>query len=339
MLMQENSLYKAIYNLGSVKDMAKKLGVQREHIYAWIKGISNIPLEYALQIDYLTGGEIHWKELVPLHIVQRLKHLTLVLPKFDLPPCELVYVSIERIQYSKLYSCLIKLEPDPLSLNKKRPICIDSDNVLIFGDETLCFYKQHHKRTLPAWRISLADLAEGHYDSALFIKNFFISERVAIGIALEKFIGKRQGQRNDLKNKTTKMKQKIKKEGISCRLMQDAAQVYIKNYGKLRQLIANRLGFGSHFTYLSAKKIKLYGSELLIACVDRKELAISTAARLSKLSISEQNKVLAQSKKDIIKKAFEIGRACCSNKLSVNSKFTLNEEKHALSNVRCQNLV
>lgn len=337
--MQENSLYKAIYNLGSVKDMAKKLGIQREHIYAWIKGVSKIPLEYALQIDYLTGGEIHWKELVPLHIVQRLKHLTLVLPKFDLPPCELVYVSIERIQYSRSYPCLIKSDQDPLSLNKTRPICIDSNNALIFGDETLHFYKQYHKRTLPAWRISLADLAEGQYDQALFVKNFFISERVAIGIALEKFIGKRQGQRNDLKNKTTKLTEAIEKEGISCKLMQHSAQVCMKKYGRLRQLIASRLGFGSHFTYLSAKKIKLYGSKLLIAYVDRKELAISTAARLSKVAISEQNKILAQSKKEIIKKAFEISKDFCSNELSVNSKFTLNEEKHALSNVRCQNLV
>ena len=325
--MKENSLYKAIYNLGSVKDMAKKLGIQREHIYAWIKGISNIPLEYALQIDYLTGGEIHWKELVPIHIVQRLKHLTLVLPKVDLPPCELVYVSIERIQHFGSYLCLIKSEKDPLSLNKKRPICIDSDNALIFGDKTLCFYRQHHKRTIPAWRVSLADLAKGHYDPALFVKNFFISERVAIGIALEKFIGKRQGQRNDLKNKAVYEAESTKKDQISYKLMQHATQVSLKSGNNLRQLVANRLGFGSHFTYLSAKKIKLNGSEQLIARIDQKELAISTADRLSKLSINEQNQVLTKSKKEIIKKAFDIRSACCANKLAMNSKFMLNKEK------------
>ena len=258
--MQENSLYKAIYNFGSVKEMAKKLGIQREHIYAWIKGVSKIPLEYALQIEYLTGGEIHWKELVPFHVVQRLRRLTLVLPKFDLPPCELVYVSMERIQCSRPYPCFMPSENDPLSLNKKRPICIDSDNALIFGEETLRFYQQHHKRTVPAWRISLSDLAEGHYDQALFIKNFFISERVAIGIALENFLGKRQGQRNDLKNKTMRVTKAIKKEEVAYKLMQHAAQVYIEKHGKRRQLVANRLGFGSHFTYLSAKKIKLHGS-------------------------------------------------------------------------------
>jgi DNA-binding transcriptional regulator YdaS (Cro superfamily)/transposase len=338
--MKENSLYKAIYNLGSVKDMAKKLGIQREHIYAWIKGVSKVPLEYALQIDYLTGGEIHWKELVPFHVVQRLRHLTLALPKFDLPPCELVYVSIERIHCCSTYRGFTQSENDPLSINKKRPICIDSDNSLIFGDKTLNFYQQHHKRTIPAWRISLTDLAEGHYDQELFVKNFFISERVSVGIALEKFLGKRQGQRNDLKNKSMQMIESMKKEAVSCKLVQHAAQVYLKKGSNLRQLVASRLGFGSHFTYLSAKKIKLYGSELLMRYVDGKSLAISTAARLSKLSLTEQNKILAQKKKDIIKKAFEVNSSYCANKLSVSAQFNPNnEEKHALSNVRCQNLV
>ncbi|WP_218814674.1 YdaS family helix-turn-helix protein [Rickettsiella endosymbiont of Dermanyssus gallinae] len=330
--MQENSLYKAIYNLGSVKDMSKKLGIQREHIYAWIKGVSKIPLEYALQIDYLTGGEIDWKELVPFHVVQRLRHLTLVLPKFDLPPCELVYVSIERIKCAKAHTYLIQSENDPLLLNKKRPICIDSDNSLIFGEQTLSFYKQHHKRTIPAWRISLADLAEGCYEQELFIRAFFISERVAIGIALENFLGKHQGQRNDLKNKKISALEPIKEE-ISSKLMQHSAQVCLKNFGKLRALVASRLGFGSHFTYLSAKKIKSNGSEQLIARVDQKELAISTAARLSKLSIAEQNTILTQSKKNIIKKAFEIGRVCCSNELSLHAKSTSNEENHVLSKI------
>lgn len=337
--MKENSLYKAIYHLGSVKVMAKKLGIQREHIYAWIKGISQIPLEYALQIDYLTNGEIHWKELVPFHVVQRLRHLTFTLKKLDLPPCELVYVSIERIQSAVLFSDLSKTDSDPLLLNKKRPICIDSDNYLIFGDETLNLYRQHHKKTIPAWRIALSDLAEGHYDQELFIKRFFISERVSIGIALENFLGKHQGQRNDLKNKTLLTTETTSKEEISCKLMQHDAQVSLKKTSNLRQRVANRLGFGSHFTYMNAKKIKLHGSELLIARVDCKELAISTAARLIKLSVTEQNEILSKSKKNIIKKAFEIGRSCCSNEPSANSQFTSNEAKHALSNVRCQNLV
>lgn len=83
--MQEAMLDKAIYNLGSVKHTAKKLGIHREHIYTWLKGVSKIPLEYALQIEFLTRGEINWKDLVPFHIVQRLRHLTIRLPKYDAP--------------------------------------------------------------------------------------------------------------------------------------------------------------------------------------------------------------------------------------------------------------
>lgn len=122
--MQEAMLDKAIYSLGSVKHMAKKLGIHREHIYAWIKGVSRIPLEYALQIEYLTGGEINWKDLVPFHIVQRLKHLTLRLPKFDLPPCELVYVALERIKSEK-FILFITEEDKSIPLHKQRPICVD----------------------------------------------------------------------------------------------------------------------------------------------------------------------------------------------------------------------
>lgn len=337
--MQENSLHKAIYNLGSVKAMAKKLGIQREHIYAWIKGISKIPLEYALQIDYLTGGEIHWKELVPFHIVQRLKHLALIVPKFDLPPCELVYVSLERIQCSDLQGDLIGADNDSFSLNKQRPICVDSENKLIFGEKTLYFYKQQHKRTIPTWRISLYDLAKGNYEPELFIKNFFISERVAIGVALEKFLGKRQGQRNDLKNKMKKLEALVSKDKIHTSLMQHSAEVRKRKGFNLRQLIAKRLGFASHFTYQSAKKVKINGSIKLIACVDQHELAISTAARLSKLSRVDQNKILIQPKKNVIQYASEKKPGNCCE-LSISSQSTsINEESHALSNVRRQNLV
>ena len=130
--MQEAMLDKAIYSLGSVKHMAKKLGIHREHVYAWIKGVSKIPLEYALQIEYLTGGEINWKDLVPFHIVQRLKHLTLRLPKFDLPPCELVYVAIERIKSEKCVRYLSPSKTNRFRLHKQRPICLDEENSVDF---------------------------------------------------------------------------------------------------------------------------------------------------------------------------------------------------------------
>jgi DNA-binding transcriptional regulator YdaS (Cro superfamily) len=283
--MQEAMLDKAIYNLGSVKHMARKLGVHREHIYAWIKGISKIPLEFALQIECLTGGEINWKDLVPFHIVQRLKHLTLCLPKFDLPPCELVYVAIERIKSTKP-EVIINKSDEMFLLYKQRPICLDQENTLIFGDKTFALYKFKLKKTIPAWRLSLIELANGNYSSELFVKNFLISERVATGIALERFLGNRQGYRTDLVKKSqhliTKKRNITSKINLKIPLRNIHAEVLAEKNGPMRQLIANRLGFGSHFTYQNAKKIKLYGNTELIDQVDRQKLSISKAANFLK---------------------------------------------------------
>lgn len=281
--MQEAMLDKAIYNLGSVKRMAKKLGIHREHIYAWIKGVSKIPLEYALQIEYLTGGEINWKDLVPFHIVQRLKHLTLRLPQFDLPPCELVYVAIERIKF-QIYAPDMAYQDQSIPLHKQRPICLDEENTLIFGGKNFYLYKSHAKKTIPAWRISLADLANGYYSSELFVKNFLVSERVEIGIALENFLGTRQGYRSDLekiKNQTIAIKRKkiMPKTMQKSSLMNEDAQVIQKKRIPLRQLIAQRLGFGSHFTYQNAKKIKNFGELTLLGEVDQQKISISKAAK------------------------------------------------------------
>lgn len=275
--MQEVMLDKAIDSLGSIKHLARKLGIHREHVYAWIKGVSKIPLEYALQIDYLTGGEIPWKDLVPFHIVQRLKHLNLQLPKFDLPPCELVYVNLERITPKKPE--LISEEETIIPLHKHRSICVDQQNKLIFGEKIFYLYQYHNKKTIPAWRISLADLANGHYSSELFIKNFLISERVDIGIALEKFLGSRQGYRTDLV-KLKNLDDPNKKQTKKLRLVNKAAQVSLQKRLPLRQLIANRLGFGSHFTYQNAKKIRLLANIELIEKVDQQVISISKAKKL-----------------------------------------------------------
>lgn len=320
--MQEDTLHKVIDNLGSVKQLAKKLGIHREHVYAWIKGVSQIPLEYALQIEYLTGGEIHWKDLVPFHIVQRLKHLTLLLPKFDLPPCELVYVAIERIKPFR--QPVTFQEQNVIPLYKERPICVDSENTLIFGEKTLHAYKNHAKRTIPAWRLSLVDLASGHYTSELFVKNFFVSERVAIGIALERFLGNRQGFRSDLAEKEKNQVIKDNNRDLDSQkkdaLVNNAAQVASKKRLTLRQIIADRLGFGSHFTYQNAKKIKLMGNQELITQVDQGQLSISKAAKLVRFYDSKNNNLSLHKKNKEINS--ETSKELAD--LKINSQFVFN---------------
>lgn len=170
-------------------------------------------------------------------------------------------------------------------LHKQRPIYVDEANTLIFGEKSFYLYQCHAKRTIPAWRLSLAELANGHYNSELFVKNFLISERVAIGMALEKFLGNRQGYRSDLdpikkQAESSKKRNTNEKDNKKTRLMNKHAQVSHEKRMPLRQLIANCLGFGSHFTYQSAKKIKIYASDELIDQVDQQKISISKAAKL-----------------------------------------------------------
>jgi DNA-binding transcriptional regulator YdaS (Cro superfamily) len=343
--MQEVMLRKAIYSFGSVKELAKKLGVHREHIYAWIKGISKIPLEHALQIEYLTQGEIHWKDLVPLHVVQRLKHLTLLLPKSDLPPCELVYVSIGRIKCSNgdfLTNPTQSIHSDEgdklFSLYERRPICLDKENNIIFGEQTVVAYQKRVKKTIPAWRISLLGLANGHYSTELFLKSFTVSERVAIGMALEKFLGNRQGYRSDLARKKKLMKTKKSEKTLNKPLLDgplnNYAEVILKKLST-RQLVANRLGFGSHFTYQNAKKIKSQGSIELIEQVDRGELSIYKGASFCKLSRTKENNSLLEPQKACHKSSHEKARSSNLDVLTTNSKLSSSNKKdYLLSEVR-----
>jgi hypothetical protein len=145
--------------------------------------------------------------------------------------------------------------------------------------------------------------ARTYDDQELLLKNFLISERVSMGLALEKFLGKRQRQGNDLKLAEQSASDVLKKEITSSKLMQPAAQVVVKRKGRVPQFIARNLGFASHFTYLSAKKIKRQGIPALIDSVDQKELAIPSAVRFIKFSTAEQEELLNHHQKNLLKKA------------------------------------
>ena len=108
-----------------------------------------------------------------------------------------------------------------------------------------------------------------------------------MGIALEKWLGKRQGQRTDRQS-----------------LVQNSA--HVQSGKKTRDLIAELLGFGSHFTYQEAKKIKSLSAPALIDAVDKASLSISTAALLTKLPQKEQTQVLVFSIKEVISIASQL---------------------------------
>ena len=94
------------------------------------------------------------------------------------------------------------------------------------------------------------------------LKSFTPSERVAIGLAVEAELGKRQGQRTDL---------------AGGGLVQNFAQV--EPGQKTRAIAADKAGFGNAETYRQAKAVVEQGSPELVAAMDSGAIAVSTAAR------------------------------------------------------------
>jgi hypothetical protein len=91
-------------------------------------------------------------------------------------------------------------------------------------------------------------------------KDFTPSERVAIGKALEAYLGNRQGERTDKK------------------LPDNYPEV---QQGKeTREIAAEKAGFGSDFTYRQAKKIVDHAEPVLVDAVDAGALSISQAAKV-----------------------------------------------------------
>ena len=103
-------------------------------------------------------------------------------------------------------------------------------------------------------------------------QDFTVSERVAIGLAVEKEIGNRQGQRTD-------------------KLSQNFGQVEKK---KTYHIAAEKAGFSNPETYRQAKKVAENGIHDLVKAVDVGEVAVSRAAQIAKLPPDVQAEVVSK---------------------------------------------
>lgn len=246
--MREITLRKIIRYFGSITKMANKIGVSRATIYRYLDG-SSIPPDIAFRIETKSKGEFNYKALIPWKVKYNLE--------LDTFPSTLMHLPLK---------CIIIPEEIPyftdqknLSIHEHRAICVDENNQLIYGLESIETSKKHDKKTVLAWRLSLLDLQNGKYEIDNLKKTFDLIERTAIGIALEKYLGERRG-RNNVGNFP-----------------------HLKGI-KTRVLVATLLCLGNdkHFRYL--KQILQSGNIGLIKQVRQKELSISKAANLIKVT-------------------------------------------------------
>ncbi len=280
--MLVNSLKKVINYFGSTTKVARALGTQQQSVSDWYRGRSEVPLDIALHLGLLMHGEVHWKDFVPFEIAYRLKDLCLSLKEAGAYPCELTHILTNRINVPESLKSIKTIEKNPSATD--RPPCINDDYTLIFGYEAFSKHQKNNKKTIPCWKLSLENLAEGNYVASDLVKAFLISERVAVGIALEAFIGKHQGYRTDL--------QKNKQNG-------DFEQGLREKFPEVKEkrtlaIVAYLLGFGDNHRkiYEQAKNVFQLGCYELIELVDQKKLVISKAAKLAKLSHEEQKRKL-----------------------------------------------
>ena len=144
-----------------------------------------------------------------------------------------------------------------------QPIGITKDKELVFGYRRLCACMMLGYEEIEATIIDVPSIIEGEYIENTFRKNFTISERVAIGLALEQGMGERRGGNygNQYSAKTQK------KAGSQNELS-----------GKeTREIASGVAGFGSRENYRKAKLIIEKGTPELIAKVDSGKIKIGAA--------------------------------------------------------------
>lgn len=114
-------------------------------------------------------------------------------------------------------------------------------------------------------------------------QDFTVSERVAIGKALEAELGSRRGQRSDLERPEN-----------------------FPEVGDTRDIAAKSAGFGNGKTYEQAKQVIADGAPALVSAVDRGDMAVSLAAAVTQLPDEQKQAVISAPPESIREVAREV---------------------------------
>ena len=126
-----------------------------------------------------------------------------------------------------------------------------------------------------------------------------ISQRVVMGLSVEKTLGNRRGIRSDLI--IDKKQPELRRICAQVAQESEGLDVEVSEMkGKTTDLTAKNVGFSSRDTYLRAKKVVCSGIFKLVEAMDNKKISIATAAALAELPPTEQESLLSKSKKEIL---------------------------------------
>lgn len=178
-----------------------------------------------------------------------------------------------------------------------QPIGIDPNYRLVFGERRLRAFEALGRNTIPARFVHVLSLLLAEHAENEIRKDFTPSERVAIGRMIEAEIGNRRGQRTDLKSAD-------QGELLAGEPRHHGDEVT----GRTDDVAALKAGFESRRSYRDAKAVVEHAEPELIEAMDRGDVAISTAATLTKAD-PETQRAAAADPKDAIKLAKQASAA------------------------------
>lgn len=197
----------------------------------------------------------------------------------------------------KMLADLIGEDPDKISywLNRGKRIPFHSAVAIEKATQgkvsryDLAPYARIHKKPVMEQKM----LSDTHDNS------LSISDRVSIGVSLEKLLRNPKGVRNDL----MLLKKYPELSPIWDQVAGDIPQSNKRAHaikGNTAAFVAKHIGFSSRNTYLRARSVLNFGIFQLVEAMDKKIISIATAAAISELPPSAQESLLSKSKKEIL---------------------------------------
>jgi len=148
----------------------------------------------------------------------------------------------------------------------------------------LAHQRLSHQR-VPVLILDLKALLCKQFNLSDIQKELLLSDRIAIGMCLENYVGKRQGQRSDViidKQQSTPNNQNDRKNDHS--LPPFLAEVKIMMRGQeTREYVASRIDM-KRTRYQQGKQLLCFGNPELISAVDQHKISISLAAKKVRLT-------------------------------------------------------
>lgn len=168
------------------------------------------------------------------------------------------------------------------------PPVVTPDFDLIAGERRLMACTRLKWNDVPVRILNLQAILLGEYGENEFRKDFTVSERVAIGHAIELQLGERRGRPTQADDEISPKSDELERGE------------------RTDEVAAKRAGFGGKSAYREAKQVVAHGTPELIDAMDAGRASIHAASAIATVPQEEQREIIARNEGEILLAAKEI---------------------------------